>query len=70
MFGGGGPSGAARAQRVDDIVGRLDPEMGGLGVATADEIGYDTLSEGLRDEAGANGSVIVGHLQIGCWSRV
>jgi hypothetical protein len=41
-----------------------------LGVATADGIGYDTLGDRLTEDVRANASVIVGHLQIGCWSRL
>jgi ubiquinone/menaquinone biosynthesis C-methylase UbiE len=41
-----------------------------LGVATADELGADTLVERIIQEMTANQSVIVGRAEIGAWSRV
>jgi SAM-dependent methyltransferase len=50
------------------IVGTLAGEMERLGVATAAEIGLETLAERMISEAAANGSVIVGRFEIGAWS--
>jgi SAM-dependent methyltransferase len=41
-----------------------------LGVATAGELGVDTLVERITHEMVANQSVIVGRAEIGAWSRV
>lgn len=41
-----------------------------LGVATAAELGADTLVERITQEMAANQSVIVGRAEIGAWSRV
>jgi SAM-dependent methyltransferase len=51
------------------IVGTLAPAMERLGVATAAEIGLETLAERMVSEAAASGSVIVGRFEIGAWSR-
>jgi hypothetical protein len=40
-----------------------------LGVATAAEIGVETLAERMINEAISNDSVIVGRLEIGAWCR-
>jgi len=39
-------------------------------VATASEVGIETLAERMIDEAIANASVIVARSEIGAWSRV
>jgi len=41
-----------------------------LGIATAAELGADTLVERIIQEMTANGSVIIGRAEIGAWSRV
>jgi len=41
-----------------------------LGVATASELGAETLVERIIQEMAANQSVIVGRAEIGAWSRV
>ncbi len=55
---------------VAGIVGTLAPAMERLGVATAAEIGLETLAERMVSEAAASGSVIVGRFEIGAWSHV
>jgi SAM-dependent methyltransferase len=52
------------------IAGTLADAMERLGVATAAEIGLETLAERMIGEAAASGSVIVGRFEIGAWSRV
>ena len=52
------------------IVGTLAPAMERLGVATAEEIGLETLAERMIAEAAASGSIIVGRFEIGAWSHV
>jgi hypothetical protein len=45
-------------------------EMERLGVATAANVGLETLVERVRSKVIASSSVIVGHFQIGAWSRM
>ena len=52
------------------IVGTLADAMERLGVATAAEVGLETLAERMISEAAASGSVILGRFEIGAWSRV
>jgi hypothetical protein len=40
-----------------------------LGVATPDEIGIDTLAEGLRQAALVSGSTVMGPHLVGVWAR-
>ena len=68
LVGGGAQS--ASYQLIADLAGTLLPEMERLGVATAAEVGVDTLVERIRDEAMARGSVMIGFLNIGAWSCV
>ena len=44
--------------------------MGRLGVATAADIGVDTLSERITREVISSDSVIVGRMEIAAWTRV
>ena len=55
---------------VADLAGTLAGAMERLGVATAAEVGLETLAERMISEAAASGSVIVGRFEIGAWSRV
>ena len=48
----------------------LQPAIERFGIATAAEIGADTLAERLRAEAAAKGSVIVGRSEVGAWARI
>ena len=41
-----------------------------LGVATATEVGIETLTERMQDEVIASDSVIVGRSEIGAWTRI
>jgi ubiquinone/menaquinone biosynthesis C-methylase UbiE len=41
-----------------------------LGVATASELGIETLVERITEELAANQSIIIGRAEIGAWSRV
>ena len=54
---------------VADLAGTLADTMERLGVATAAEIGLETLAERMINEAAASGSVILGRFEIGAWSR-
>jgi SAM-dependent methyltransferase len=55
---------------IAENVRTLLPEMERLGVATAAEVGIETLIDRLREEVAAGGGVIVGRSEIGAWSRV
>ena len=48
----------------------LAPAMAQHGVATADEIGGDTLADRILREVADNNSTIVGRAEIGAWVRV
>ena len=67
---GGGKNSSARLHLVADLAGTLFPEMERFGIASAAEVGLETLVERMTAETAANGSVIVGHTQFGAWSRV
>lgn len=67
---GAGETCADLLELLADITATLLPEMERLGVATADEVGLDTLVERMGIEVRANSSTLVGHHQIGAWSRV
>jgi SAM-dependent methyltransferase len=67
---GGGANSADPLRVIANLAGTLLPEMERLGVATAAEVGLDTLAGRMQAEAEASGSVINGHWQIGAWTRV
>jgi SAM-dependent methyltransferase len=67
---GGGPNGLDILRLTRDLVATLLPEMERLGVATAGDVGLDTLLDRMRDEVIALSSVVVGAFQVGAWSRV
>jgi 2-polyprenyl-3-methyl-5-hydroxy-6-metoxy-1,4-benzoquinol methylase len=48
----------------------LAGEMERLGVATAAEVGLETLADRMTREAAAAGSVVLGRFEIGAWARV
>ncbi len=68
IMGGGSRSGVLIQQLVD-LVRTVSPAIERLGLATAADIGHDTLFDRIADEVNATGSVLVGRLQVGCWSR-
>jgi 2-polyprenyl-3-methyl-5-hydroxy-6-metoxy-1,4-benzoquinol methylase len=67
---GGGANSLDCLRLVGDVVPVLLHEILRLGVATAAEIGVETLAERMANEAISNDSVIVGRLEIGAWCRV
>jgi SAM-dependent methyltransferase len=67
---GGGANGLSRLQLLAELVATLLPEMERLGVATAADVGLETLVERMHNEARATSSVIFGHYQIAAWSHV
>ncbi|MCH9641209.1 MAG: class I SAM-dependent methyltransferase [Actinomycetia bacterium] len=55
---------------VADIVETLLPTMESQGVATATEVGVDTLAQRLTDEVRKSRSTVVGRSEAGAWCRV
>lgn len=65
-----GPDHAGLATFTADLARTLLPEMLRLGVATAEEVGIDTLAERIRNEMIANTAIIIGRAEIGVWTRI
>jgi SAM-dependent methyltransferase len=61
----GGVNSAVRLGLLADFVGTLSADMERLGVASAAEIGIETLADRMGAEVMANGSVILSHLEVG-----
>jgi hypothetical protein len=55
---------------IADLTCSMADAMERLGVATAAEIGLETLTERMISEAAANGSVILSRFEVGAWSHV
>jgi SAM-dependent methyltransferase len=53
-----------------ELLVTLLPEMERLGVAAAAQVGVETLVERIAKEAAEHSSVIVGHFQVGAWTRL
>ena len=70
MLVAGAANNADPLHLVADIAGTLADTMERLGVATAAELGLETLAERMISEAAASGSVILGRFEVGAWSRV
>jgi SAM-dependent methyltransferase len=67
---GGGESAAVLLHKLTDILTTMLPETERLQVATAAEIGLDTLFERMMAEGVAQRSVFTSHHQVGAWVRV
>jgi SAM-dependent methyltransferase len=67
---GGGAKSALLLEHVAALTATLLPAMQELGVATAVEVGLETLLARMQAETLANDSVILGRLQIGGWATV
>jgi len=67
---GYGPSAVTIAQLLGDLILTLAPEIERLGVASASEIGVETLIERLAQEASNQSSVFSVWTQVGVWARV
>jgi len=66
----GGANNADSLRMIADLADSLAAEMERLGVATAAELGLETLAERMISEAAANGSVVLSRFEVGAWSRV
>jgi ubiquinone/menaquinone biosynthesis C-methylase UbiE len=60
---------AGPLQLIADLTASMAQAMERLGVATAAEIGLETLTDRMVNEATASGSVILGRFEIAAWSR-
>jgi SAM-dependent methyltransferase len=69
-FVGGGKECMDWLQAVAELVGSLLPAIEKFAVVTAAEVEMETLTERMRREVIANGSLIIGRSEIGVWSRV
>jgi ubiquinone/menaquinone biosynthesis C-methylase UbiE len=67
---GGVADSADRLRWMADLARTLLPEMERQGVATAAEVGVETLAERMRAELLAGGGVTLSPLQIAAWTRV
>ncbi len=67
---GAGANSADAVQLLAGLFGTMSADVERLRVATADEIGLETLAQRMSAEVMANNSVLVGYSQIGAWSRV
>jgi ubiquinone/menaquinone biosynthesis C-methylase UbiE len=66
----GGANNADPLHMVADLAESLADSMERLGVATAAEVGLETLADRMISEATANGSVIRSRFEVGAWSHV
>jgi hypothetical protein len=69
-FVGGGVNATDVIELVASLVHTILPDILRLGVATATEVGAETLTERLREEVIANQSVLVTYSQFGAWCRL
>jgi hypothetical protein len=67
---GGAVSAGDWLRAVADLITVLAPTIEQLGLATAAELGVDTLAERIIAEVAASGSTVVGRAEIGAWVRV
>jgi len=67
---GGAEQSADPIRLMVDVARTLLPAMERFGVATAEEVGIETLATRIIEEAIANASVIVARSEFGAWSRV
>ena len=65
-----GTDSAELATFTADLARTLLPEMLRLGIATAEEVGIDTLAARIRQEMIASTSTIIGRAEIGAWVRI
>jgi len=67
--GSEGSSGRVRDLAETMLPASLLPAMERLGVATAAEVGFETLAERMYSEIAATGGAIVGRSEVGAWTR-
>ena len=57
-------------QMFKELIATLLPEIERFGVATANEVGVETLVERISKESNASSSVLFGHYQVAAWVTV
>lgn len=67
---GAGVEGADVIHLVTDLVETLAPDMEKLGVATRDEIRFESLFERVSEEVVVKGSAVIGRSEIGVWAQI
>lgn len=65
----GGSQAETALELVAGLMETLAPTMHRLGVATAEEVGQETLLDRLLKEVRATNTVVLSRLQVGCWAR-
>jgi ubiquinone/menaquinone biosynthesis C-methylase UbiE len=68
LIGGGGQS-VDGLRLIADLMETMLAAIEGAGVATAEEVGLESLAERMIQEATGRQSVIVGRFEVGAWSR-
>jgi hypothetical protein len=69
-FIGGGRKAFDRIELMVGLIGTLHGAMISTGTASEAEIGIETLAARLRQEVVAGGGVVIGHADVGAWTRV
>ncbi len=69
-FIGSGDSAEIWLEALVDIVETLLPSMEATGVATASEVGRDTLTQRLIHEVRETSATVIGRSEVGAWSRL
>jgi ubiquinone/menaquinone biosynthesis C-methylase UbiE len=67
---GGGANSMDVMYLLTSLITTLLPEMEAKGVATASEVGLETLLDRMSREVVANSSILVGNFQVGAWTKV
>lgn len=67
---GGSVNSSDSARLVAMLAGTMLADMERLGVATADDLDFETLADRMVSEAVANGSVLLGWFDVAAWCRV
>ena len=66
---GGGANAAAICEQLLNLVETMSPAMQRLGIARAEDLDHDSLFNQIMDETAADAGVILGRIQVGCWSH-
>ncbi|MGH8135326.1 MAG: class I SAM-dependent methyltransferase [Steroidobacteraceae bacterium] len=64
-----GPDPAQLAKFTADLARALLPETLRLGIATAEEVGIDTLASRICEEMVAGNATVIGRAEVGVWTR-
>lgn len=67
---GGGANSSGTARLITRLAATMFPDMERLGVATAADVGLDTLADRIVSEAEASDSVLVAWYDVGAWCQV